>query len=156
MTTIHHIAAVATNRTIGRNGSIPWDLPHDRSRFKTLTMGGALVAGRKTAETLPKMKGRDLVVVGGGVSLEEAIAKASALSDHVWIIGGERIYRETIHLATDLFLTAVWGDYEGDAFYPVIPPEFRLYDHFADVFQFVPADMGFGVCSTPYPRGWRQ
>ena len=156
MTTIHHIAAVAANRTIGKNGSIPWDLPHDRARFKSLTMGGALVAGRKTAETLPKMKGRELVVVGGGVSLDEAIKKASGLSDHVWIIGGERIYRETIHLATDLLLTAVWGDYDGDAFYPVIPETFRLYEHFADIFRFAPTDTGFGVCSTPYPRGWRQ
>ena len=46
------IAAVAANNVIGKDGTIPWDLPEDRHMFKELTMGSTLIMGRRTYESI--------------------------------------------------------------------------------------------------------
>ena len=47
------VVARAQNGVIGRDGKLPWHLPADLKRFKALTMGSAMVMGRKTFESLP-------------------------------------------------------------------------------------------------------
>ena len=47
------ICAMAENRTIGRNNSLPWKLPEDLKYFKRTTMGNSIIMGRKTWESLP-------------------------------------------------------------------------------------------------------
>src|SRR3954469_1996402 len=47
------VVARARNGVIGRDGKLPWHLPADLKRFKLLTMGSAMVMGRKTFESLP-------------------------------------------------------------------------------------------------------
>lgn len=54
MSDIALIAALDRNRAIGWRNTLPWSLPEDLKRFKALTMGHAIVMGRKTAESLPK------------------------------------------------------------------------------------------------------
>ena len=64
------IAAMARNRVIGSDGKIPWHLPDDFRWFKRATMGGVVVMGRKTYESLGKpLPGRDNVVMGACVTL---------------------------------------------------------------------------------------
>ena len=61
---IRLIAAVATGGVIGYNGGIPWDLPEDRRMFKELTMGGVLIMGRRTYESIGGgLPGRAIIVV---------------------------------------------------------------------------------------------
>lgn len=48
------IAAMARNRVIGFQGAIPWHLPEDFRWFKKMTLGGVIVMGRKTFESLGK------------------------------------------------------------------------------------------------------
>ena len=46
------VAAVSRNGVIGKDGGIPWDLPEDMAFFKRLTMGGTVIMGRKTYESI--------------------------------------------------------------------------------------------------------
>ncbi|HLT97331.1 MAG TPA: dihydrofolate reductase, partial [Acidimicrobiia bacterium] len=98
------VAAVARNGVIGLDGDIPWHLPDDLRRFKEMTMGGTLVMGRKTYESIGRpLPGRRTIVISGnpdlridGVetasSLEEALAMAG--DSEIFVVGGGEIYRQ--------------------------------------------------------------
>src|SRR5689334_24175842 len=96
------IVARAQNGVIGRDGKLPWHIPGDLKRFKALTMGSAMIMGRKTFESLPGLlPGRRHIVLtrdGGwgrdGVEVahdaDSAIALAGA--DPISVIGGAEIF----------------------------------------------------------------
>ncbi|MDA2937495.1 dihydrofolate reductase [Acidobacteria bacterium AH-259-A15] len=125
------IAAVSANQVIGRNNTIPWRLPADLKRFKSLTMGHHLLMGRKTFESIGRpLPGRTTVVITHrndyapkGVlvahSLNEAVKMASG-DDEVFIAGGAQIYRQTLARATRLYLTLIHEEFEGDTYFPEI------------------------------------
>ena len=46
------VVAMARNRVIGRDGALPWHLPEDLKRFRTLTLGHAVIMGRRTWESI--------------------------------------------------------------------------------------------------------
>ena len=121
------VAAAAENGVIGAAGRIPWHIPEDMRRFKALTMGKAVVMGRKTWDSLPRkpLPGRDNIVVtrdpawsapGAIVATSPQAALAQATGD-VMVIGGAQIYRALEPLATRIALTEVHGDFQGDAFF---------------------------------------
>jgi dihydrofolate reductase len=120
------IAALNNNRVIGRNGKIPWHIPEDLQRFKSLTMGHVVLMGRKTYESIGKvLPGRRNVVVTSQNlpevehyhSLAEALT-ALAREEKVFVIGGGEIFRQTIGRADELLLTFVESDDEGDTLFP--------------------------------------
>ncbi|MBR2602700.1 MAG: dihydrofolate reductase, partial [Clostridia bacterium] len=127
------IAAVARNRVIGKDGRIPWDLPQDRQYFRDLTMGQAVVMGRRTYEEIGRpLPGRLTIVVSSTgnyqgeqlvtvSSLAEAIAAAEGYD--VFIAGGTRLYAEALLLADCLYLTEIDADYEGDTLFPEFAEE---------------------------------
>ena len=47
------IAARARNGAIGKDGTLPWHIPEDLKFFKRETLGGAIIMGRRTWESLP-------------------------------------------------------------------------------------------------------
>ena len=47
------VLARAINGVIGKDGELPWHIPGDLRRFKQLTMGSAMIMGRKTFDSLP-------------------------------------------------------------------------------------------------------
>ena len=53
MPTLSLIAALARNRVIGRDNTMPWHLPADLKHFKALTTGHPVIMGRKTWDSLP-------------------------------------------------------------------------------------------------------
>lgn len=123
------IAAVARNGVIGRDNRLIWHLPDDLQHFKTLTMGHAIVMGRKTFESLPKvLPGRAHYVLTGqrdyaapaGVTVchtvEELLAALPAGEN--FLIGGAALYAELLPRADKLILTEIDRDYEGDAYFP--------------------------------------
>ena len=87
------IVAMSKNRVIGANGAIPWHLPAELKRFKSLTMGHHIIMGRKTWESIGRvLPGRTPVIVtrqrgysvpGATVahSLDEAIAACAGDDD---------------------------------------------------------------------------
>ena len=125
------VAAVARNGVIGLGGRVPWHLPEDMRRFRELTIGHAVVMGRKTWDSLPDrfrpLPDRRNVVVtrkagwrAAGAeragSLEDALALLEG-EDVVYVVGGAEIYAEALPFADELLLTEVDLDVEGDAFF---------------------------------------
>lgn len=125
------IAAVARNGVIGRDGALPWHIPDDLRRFKALTMGHAMIMGRRTFESIGRLlPGRRTVVVsrrpGYGIpgarvaaSLEDALA-ITADETEVFIVGGGAIYSLALPCADRLLLTDVDLEPEGDAVFPPV------------------------------------
>lgn len=131
------IAAVDQNRAIGKQGRLPWHLPADLKRFKALTLGGTVLMGRKTLESIGRvLPGRTNFVLTRSpvvaerypgvrcfAGLDQALLACSA--PELWVIGGGEIYQLTIALAQRLELTHVQTQVEGaDAFFPEIPTRF--------------------------------
>jgi dihydrofolate reductase len=118
------VVARAANGVIGRNGTLPWHIPADLKRFKALTMGSAMVMGRRTFDSLPGLlPGRRHIVLtrdpewqaaGAEVvhSAEEALDLAR--DGRVSIIGGAAIFAMFMSLAGRIELTEVHADIEGD------------------------------------------
>jgi dihydrofolate reductase len=131
------IAAMAENRVIGRDGTIPWDIPADRSRFRELTLGHPVIMGRRTFETIGRpLPGRTNIILTRqpgyrpagclvAPTLQEALA-ACAGADEVFVCGGEEVYRLALPLADRIYLTIVHREYAGDTFFPPIPSDFVL------------------------------
>jgi dihydrofolate reductase len=126
------IVAVAENGVIGRGGALPWHLPDDLKRFKQLTMGHAVVMGRKTWESIGRpLPGRQMIVVTRqgdyqpeGVkvagSVDDALAIARTAGDNeCFIIGGAEVYRQTLPKADRIYLTIVLAEIEGDTYFPI-------------------------------------
>jgi dihydrofolate reductase len=123
------IVAMAKNRVIGINNTLPWHLPADLKHFRTLTMGHHIVMGRKTYESIGKpLPGRTSVVVtrnpaysAPGViavnSLEAAIS-ACGNDNEIFVIGGAELYLQAITLADRIYLTEIDADIQGDAHFP--------------------------------------
>jgi dihydrofolate reductase len=152
------VVAVARNGTIGLNNSLPWKLRSDLQRFKKLTMGHALVMGRKTFESIGKpLPGRQTIVLtrqkmdfGPGVSVTESLECAIALVEAgrtPFIVGGAQIYDVAWPMITDLYLTTVLADVPGDAFLSAMDlTSFRCVER-----SFVPADT-FNDWPSEYSR----
>ena len=129
--TVALVAAVARGGVIGRDGGIPWRLPEDVARFKELTVGHAVVMGRRTWESLPDRyrplpQRRNVVVTRNahwhaeGAERAGSLVEALALLDdeRVFVIGGAEIYAEALPLADEMFLTEIDEDFAGDTFFP--------------------------------------
>lgn len=125
------IVAIAQNSVIGKNNTLPWHLPEDLKRFKTLTMGHHIIMGRKTYESLGRLlPGRTTVIVtrnqnylvAGALiaySLADAVAQCAG-DDEVFVIGGAELYQQALLMADKLYLTKIAADFDGDAFFPDI------------------------------------
>jgi len=123
------IAALARNRAIGRGNAMPWRLPEDLKHFRRLTMGHAVIMGRKTFEAIgTPLAGRNNIVITRSLdwrpagcvvvhSLEAAL-EAVGKSEGSFVIGGAQIYALALPLAACLHLTEIERDFEGDAFFP--------------------------------------
>jgi len=129
------IAAMAKNRVIGAGGGIPWRLPEDFRWFKQTTLGGVIVMGRKTFESLGRpLPGRRNVVLSSAGSYPgvemlrslEALDEANYAPLPVWIIGGAALYAQTLSRCSDLFLSLVELEPEGDVFFPEFESKFVL------------------------------
>ena len=130
------IAAMADDRAIGINNSLPWKLPADMQWFRKHTLGKPIIMGRKTFEsfggrTLPDRinivitRDRDYHVEGIVVvhSIDEALTAAGG-ADEVMIIGGASFYEQMLERADRFYVTCVHGAFEADAWFP----EYEHYD----------------------------
>ncbi len=135
------ISALAeSNRVIGKEGKVPWNIPEDSKRFQALTINHTVVMGRKTwefdIEKLPLNNRKNIVISSepekverevaaldypfeliSVKSLEAALEKSQA-EEKVFIVGGASIYAQALEVADTLELTLVEGDFEGNIFFP--------------------------------------
>ncbi|WP_224364320.1 dihydrofolate reductase [Hyalangium versicolor] len=125
------IVAMAANRVIGVNNQLPWRLPADLARFKRVTMGHALVMGRKTYESIGRpLPGRTMIVVTRqpgyapqGVKVAHSVDEALALArgdDEVFIGGGAELYAQTLDRLDRIYLTRIERDVPGDTRFPEV------------------------------------
>ncbi|HET9638704.1 MAG TPA: dihydrofolate reductase [Allosphingosinicella sp.] len=126
------VVARARNGAIGRDGGLPWRIPADLRHFKAVTMGSAMVMGRRTFDSLPNLlPGRRHIVLtrdprwnaeGAETarSVEEALAAAGG--EPVSVIGGAEIIALFLPRADAVELTEVHDDPEADTFMPGFDP----------------------------------
>lgn len=122
------LVARARNGVIGRDGRLPWHISADLKRFKALTMGSAMLMGRKTFESLPGvLPGRRHIVLtrdpnwsADGAQVAHSIAEALDLAgeERLSVIGGAEIFAMFLPLADRIELTEVLEDVAGDTFLP--------------------------------------
>mgnify|MGYP001568386396 CR=1 FL=1 len=128
MSKVSIIVAMANNRVIGINNTLPWHLPADLKHFKTLTMGHHIVMGRKTYESIGKpLQGRISVVItrnpnytAEGITITHTLEAAIAVcgdDPEIFIIGGAELYRQAIQLADRIYLTEIDLDVMGNAYF---------------------------------------
>ncbi|MEM5519718.1 dihydrofolate reductase [Sulfitobacter sp. AS59] len=129
------IVGKAVNGAIGRDGTIPWHVPEDLKSFQRETLGGALIMGRNTWDSLPvkPLPKRLNIVVSSRPnaaeivvpSVAKAIKMASAQGyDRVYGIGGAGIYQEMLTLADRLLISEVDVEIaDADTFFPTFAAE---------------------------------
>jgi dihydrofolate reductase len=143
---LSQISAMAKNRVIGINNSLPWEIPEDMKFFRSKTKGHVMIMGRKTFESLgTPLPGRfhiiitrqkdyryehpQVRVVG---TVNDAVVFAKTLlpqwPEEVFIIGGGEIYKESLPVTNKIYLTIIEKEFDGDAYYPELPNCFQLIE----------------------------
>lgn len=136
MPTISIIVAIDRQRAIGFENKLLFWLPADLKRFKQLTTGNTIVMGRKTFESLPKgalPNRRNIVLSRNPKTQFENAEVYSSMNEvlahcpedaHIYVIGGESIYRQTIDIADELCITEIDAQApQADAYFPEIDPK---------------------------------
>ena len=143
---LYHVVATAQNGVIGKDNKLPWHFSADLKFFKALTTGHTVIMGRKTFDSigrpLPNRQNFILsrssykVIVESFSKLkpeEQNIANFDSIetalqavqTEKAFIIGGAEIYKQTIDKIDGIYQTLIHQDFEGDAFYPGIPANFK-------------------------------
>lgn len=121
------VVAIADGGVIGKDGGLAWRIPEDLRHFKAMTVGHAVIMGRKTHASIGRAlpERRNIVVSrsSGGFegcelarSLDDALALARSTDVEPRIIGGAQLYELALPLATRIYLTEVHRAVDGDTF----------------------------------------
>ena len=124
------IVARARNGAIGKDNDIPWHAPEDLKAFQRETLGGAIIMGRNTWDSLPvkPLKNRMNIVVSSRPDAAETVAPSieaavqlarDAGYGRIYGIGGAGIYSGMLAMADRLMITEVDLEIpEADAYFP--------------------------------------
>lgn len=130
------IMCVAQNGTIGDKNQLPWHLPADMQRFKSLTLGNTIIMGRKTQQSIGEPLGdRENIVITKNPgftakgfivahSLDEALQNAS--SKKVFIIGGAQLFCQAQSIASKAYVTIIHHNFDGDTKYRFDDSKWKL------------------------------
>jgi len=123
------IAAMAKNRVIGVNNTLPWHLLADLKHFKALTLNKPIVMGRQTylsiGKPLPK---RENIILTTNKKFHapgchivhsiDDVLKLARNAPEVMIIGGATVYQQFLPHAYRMYLTYIDTHIEGDTLFP--------------------------------------
>lgn len=123
------IAAIGKNNELGKNNDLIWHFKEDMKFFKETTMGGSVIMGRKTFESLPKaLPGRQNVVISSnpdykaeGAVVADGVKEAIALceKENIFCIGGGSVYKAFLPFAEKLYLTEINAECpDADVYFP--------------------------------------
>ena len=133
------IVAMSLNRAIGKDNKLPWHLPEDLKWFKKLTTGNVIIMGRKTWESIGKpLPNRESIVVTRssipGIRTTTSLKEIDPNSDSrdYFIIGGAQLFREALPLCSDLYLTLVKRQVDGDVFLDPFEDQFQVAETILD------------------------
>ena len=125
------IGAVAENGIIGINGRLPWHFSTDLQHFKEVTMGHAVLFGRKTFESIGKpLEGRKIIVFTNDSNyrrkdvnivhdVEELTFNYLNSKDILFIAGGETIFRGFLPISREAYITHIDKEFPGDTYFPL-------------------------------------
>jgi len=130
------VAAMAANRVIGVDGKIPWHLPEDLRWFKELTMGGTLLMGRVTYDSIGKpLPGRTtivmsrqdgLIIPGVQVIRDLSGLPKAEVQGEVFVVGGTDSMSNMPLYFSKPALTEVKREVAGDRRFPMFEELFRF------------------------------
>lgn len=132
---------MSENRVIGHGSKIPWHLPEDFKWFKKVTTGQVVIMGRKTYDSIGKpLPNRTTIVLSRssiqipGIQVFSELGQIDPGSDprEFFICGGAQIYAQALPLCSDLYLTKVKRQVEGDILFPPFEKEFYLHAELHD------------------------
>ena len=127
------IASADKNWGIGFKNKLLVSIPTDMKFFRQTTTGKVVVMGRKTLESFPNglpLKNRTNIVLTGNKdyrvkdavivhTLEELQEELKRYqSDDIYVIGGERIYRQLLPLCDTAYITRIDHAFQADTFLP--------------------------------------
>lgn len=156
-------AAMSQNRIIGRDNTMPWDVPDGYRCFLRCIDGQTVIVGRKTwdafgeqftsSHTIVLTHQEGLDGVETATSFDDALAKARAHHCRVFIAGGGSIYRQALDSGAvdEIYLTVVNQVVDGDTTFPELDDDtWRLiqrkrhpdyvYLHYRNVARLAAAD----------------
>ncbi len=138
------IAAMSLNRVIGAGNKIPWHLPEDFKWFKKMTIGHVIVMGRKTYESIGKpLPNRTTIVLSRsplsipGIRTMADLKQLDSLEAElagreIFICGGAQVYEQALPMCSDLYLTLVKREVDGDTLFPEFEDRFVLAEEVLD------------------------
>jgi len=126
---------MSLNRVIGCDNKIPWKIPEDFKWVRQNTIGQVIVMGRRTYESIGRpLPGRENIVISRTMEQVPGLTIFRSLDDvenletdkEIWLFGGAQIYQQGLHRCSDLYLTIIQREVEGDAYFPKFEPPFHL------------------------------
>lgn len=134
---INVIVAIDEKHGMADETGIPWQgkLPTDIAFFRQKTIHGIVVMGYRTYEEFdkPLSERRNLVVTRPGTVLrpgfevlEDFDSFLKNTTEDIWVIGGAKVFEETIKYADNLYITRVDGDFNCTKFFPPFEDNFKL------------------------------
>ncbi len=137
MLNINIIVAISKNNVIGYQNKLPWHLPEDLKHFKETTLGQHVLMGKNTFLSIMNYLGKPLpqrmnIIISSTLNpkeykqfdnvkiyktLDAALYNINTL---IYVIGGEKIYKQLLPHAQKIIVSHIDIECEGDAFFPEI------------------------------------
>lgn len=141
------VVAIAENNVIGRDGTLIWHVPKDLKNFKRVTMGGTMIMGRKTFESLGRvLPGRKHIVLTRNLDYKvdhpdvtiihsyDEIKPYKEAEEEYFVIGGGQMFQTLLPHTDRLYITWIGQSWDGDTYFPEIPSdEFAVSEEWEDV-----------------------
>lgn len=137
MTKICVIAAFDENKGVGIDNALPWNMPKDLLRFKSLTQNNPIIMGRKTFESLPSLlpNRTHIILTNSREWKKEAIKNHPEIivlfswdeiyewinefsPEKVFVIGGPSLWEHALKISDTFYLTKIKGNFPVDTYFP--------------------------------------
>ena len=132
------VAAMASNRVIGKNGKLPWKLPEDLKFFNQMTSGYPVIMGRKTLQSIGRpLPGRRNIIISKSLkeppsgtdlvaSIEDLHLPSMNLHGRAFVIGGAQVYTALLPQIAEIYLSYIFEEHQGDTTLPEFEECFNL------------------------------
>ncbi len=117
-------------RVIGKDNSLPWDIPEEMKLFRSYTKDSTVILGRKTFESVGSkpLPNRNNIIVSTSLpeqegvdvcrNIKNSIEKAKSYNKEIYILGGATIYEQSFQFANKMYLSFIKKEYEGNTIFP--------------------------------------
>lgn len=150
------ILAVDEQMGIGNNNRLPWHIKEDMRYFRDMTLRSVIIMGRKTFESTGVLPKRFNIVISKTLELTDNASvcvvrdfteamKTAAKSHYtnIFVIGGGKLYTETIQYCDKLYITRISGRYDCDCYVDI---DFQKFTKIAEE----------NLCGTAVAQTWQR